>query len=122
VDSFTSKRIGVLAGEAYHELAFWYPVLRFRELGAIITVLGRDAERTYRSRLGYPILPNVSIAAERGTDFDAIILSEGAPPRSTADQDAIRFLVEASRSDTIMGALGMGERAFGSLAFSRAGA
>jgi protease I len=73
VDSFTSKRIGVLTGEAYHELAFWYPVLRFRELEATVTVLGRDAERTYRSRLGYPVLSNVSTAAERGTDFDVII-------------------------------------------------
>lgn len=111
MDSFASKRIGVVAGDDYHELAFWYPVLRFRELGAAVTVIGSDADKTYRSRLGYPVLPDVGIAAAGGTRFDAIVLTEGAPPKSPADADAIAFLTGASRGGTILAALGAGEKA-----------
>ena len=111
--SFTSKCIGVVAGEDYHELAFWYPVLRFRELGAAVTVVGSDADKTYRSRLGYPVLPDAGIAVASGTKFDAIVLTEGAAPKSPADTDAVAFLTEASRTGAILAALGAGEKEIG---------
>jgi protease I len=113
VGSFASKRIGVVAGEDYHELAFWYPVLRFRELGAAVTVVGSEADKTHRSRLGYPVLPDVGIAAASGTKFDAIVLTEGAAPRSPADAAAVAFLTAASQAGAILAALGAGEKALG---------
>jgi protease I len=108
-----SKRIGIVAGDDYHELAFWYPVLRFREAGAAVTVIGPDADKTYRSRLGYPVLPDIGIAAATGTKFDAIVLTEGAAPRTPADVDAVGFLTAASSAGAILGALGAGEKALG---------
>jgi deglycase len=113
VGVLASKRIGVVAGDDYHELAFWYPVLRFREAGAGVVVIGADADKTYRSRLGYPVLPDIGIGAAGGTKFDAIVLTEGAIPKSSADAEAIGFLTKASRSGAILAALGVGEGALG---------
>jgi len=104
VGSLASKRIAVIAGDDYHELAFWYPVLRFREAGAAVAILGSDADKTYRSRLGYPVLPDTGIAAAKNEKFDAVILTEGAPPRSSSDTDAISFLTGAARGGAIMAA------------------
>ena len=111
MSSFGSKRIGVIAGDDYHELAFWYPVLRFREAGAAVTVIAAEADKTYRSRLGYPVLPDSGIGTAKNEKFDAIVLTEGAPPRSSSDTEAIGFLTSAARGGAIMAALGAGERA-----------
>jgi len=113
VGALASKRVGVVAGDDYHELAFWYPVLRFREAGATVTVIGADADKTYRSRLGYPVLPDIGVAEAVGTNFNAIVLTEGAIPRTSADAAAIDFLVTASRGGAILAALGAGEKALG---------
>jgi protease I len=32
--------VGVLVYNGYHELEFWYPVLRLREAGIAVSVLG----------------------------------------------------------------------------------
>jgi len=111
VSSLGSKRIGVVAGDDYHELAFWYPVLRFREAGATVTVIGSDADKTYRSFLGYPVLPDIGLAAAKSESFDAIVLTQGAPPTSSSDTEAIGFLTGAARAGAILAALGRGERA-----------
>ena len=113
MSSLASKRIGVIAGDDYHELAFWYPVLRFREAVAAVTVIGADADRTYRSRLGYPVLPDMGLAAAGSTKFDSIVLTEGAVPRTSADTEAANFLSAAARGGSILAALGAGERALG---------
>jgi protease I len=113
VGVLASKRIGVVAGDDYHELAFWYPVLRFREAGAGVVVIGADADKTYRSRLGYPVLPDIGITAAGGTKFDAIVLTEGAIPKSSADAEAVGFLTKASRRGAILAALGAAADALG---------
>lgn len=41
--------------EGFQELEFWYPVLRFREEGIRVTVIGRGESTTF-SRLGYPVV------------------------------------------------------------------
>lgn len=120
MSSLGSKRIGVIAGDSYHELAFWYAVLRFREAGAAVTVIGSDADKTYRSRLGYPVLPDTGFTAATNEKFDAIVLTEGAPPKSSSDTEAIAFLTSAARAGAILAALGTGEQALASAGFLKA--
>ena len=48
-----SKHIAILVEEIYEDLELWYPLLRMREAGAQVTVVGPEA-RTYASKHGYP--------------------------------------------------------------------
>jgi len=48
-----------------------------------------------------------------GTKFDAIVLTEGAGPRTSADTEAVNFLSAAARGGSILAALGAGEKALG---------
>jgi protease I len=41
------KRIAVLAEDNYQELELWYPVLRMREAGAEVSVVGMPDVETY---------------------------------------------------------------------------
>ena len=60
--SRTEAHAGVFLLDGFQELEFWYPVLRFREEGVRVTVIGR-AEGTTFSRLGYPVLAEVPYTA-----------------------------------------------------------
>ncbi|HTD45851.1 MAG TPA: DJ-1/PfpI family protein, partial [bacterium] len=50
----TGKRVAVLAEDHYENLELWYPVLRLREAGAQVTIVGPKAGEAYKSKEGYP--------------------------------------------------------------------
>ena len=54
------KRIAVLAENMYQELELWYPVLRMREEGATVVIVGTGSASTYTSKLGYPVTVDVA--------------------------------------------------------------
>lgn len=53
----TGKKVAVLAEDNYENLELWYPVLRLREAGATVTIVGPKAGETYKSKEGYPARP-----------------------------------------------------------------
>jgi protease I len=61
------KKIIVLVEDLYQELEAWYPLLRMREEGAEVTIVGTEAGATYKSKGGYPITSDV---ASRDTDVN----------------------------------------------------
>ena len=74
------KRVAVLAENSYQELELWYPLLRLREAGAEVLVVGTGSADTYTSKLGYPV--QVDVAADQvGADsLDAIVVPGGYAP------------------------------------------
>jgi protease I len=70
-----------LAEQGYHELGFWYPVLRLRELGARVSVAGPSATDTYMSTLGYPVVPELDLAAATALQPDLLIVPGGEAGR-----------------------------------------
>ena len=73
------KRVAVLAEDLYEELELWYPVHRFREAGAKVTIVGGGASG-YTSKHGYPVTPNVEAEKASAADFDAVIIPGGYAP------------------------------------------
>ena len=52
--SLQGKRVAVLVEKFYEDLEFWYPVLRLREAGCDVKIVGPKAGETYASKHGYP--------------------------------------------------------------------
>lgn len=73
------KRIAVLAEDYYQELELWYPLLRMREAGAEVVVVGPE-ETEYHSKLGYPVTADVAAYAVSADEFDAVIVPGGYAP------------------------------------------
>ena len=63
------KRIAILAEELYEDLELWYPVLRFREAGAEVTLVGSGKD-TYTSKHGYPVRVDTRAEDVRAADFE----------------------------------------------------
>jgi protease I len=80
------KRIAVLAEDHYQEMELWYPLLRVREAGAEVSVVGPE-KKEYGSKLGYPVTADVAASEAAAEDFDAVIIPGGyAPDRMRRDQ------------------------------------
>ena len=51
---FSKKRVAVLVEKLYEDLELWYPVLRLREAGCSVKIVGPKAHESYASKHGYP--------------------------------------------------------------------
>ena len=74
------KRVAVLVEKFYEDLELWYPLLRLREAGAEVRVVGPKAGESYESKHGYPAKAEVSASEVSASDFDAIIIPGGYSP------------------------------------------
>lgn len=90
-----------LAEHGYHELAFWYPVLRLRELGAPVAVAAPGADETYLSTLGYPVIPDLDLAGAAEREPGVLVVPGGEAGR--------RLAASAQASQLVRGVLARGQ-------------
>lgn len=95
------KTVAVLAEDNYQELELWYPLLRLREAGAEVRVVGSGDKDTFTSGKGYPVRADVAAADVSAADFDAVIVPGGFAPdkmrRVQAMTDLVRDMHEADK-------------------------
>lgn len=91
------SKIGVFLYEGFQEMEFWYPVLRLREIGADVVVVGVGGSEAAPSALGYPVVPNVAMSDVRPGDFAALIVP-GGRTAALADNGAFRTFVDQARA------------------------
>jgi protease I len=64
----------------YQEMEVWYPLYRLREAGVNVVVAGAKAGETYTSKLGYPVVADVSYENLKASDFDGVVIPGGFAP------------------------------------------
>jgi protease I len=79
--NLADAQVAVLAENLYQELELWYPLMRLREEGCNIVVVGA-AKTTYASKLGYPVMPDMLVADADPAMFDAIVIPGGFAPEN----------------------------------------
>jgi protease I len=100
------KRIAVLAEELYQELELWYPLLRMREAGAAVKVIGTGSASTYGSKHGYPVAVDAVADDVSADEFDAVIVPGGyAPDRMRRYPALVDFVREMDRQGKVVAAI-----------------
>lgn len=94
------KKIAVLAEDLYEDLELWYPVLRLREAGAAVRIVG-PAKETYTSKHGYPAQADLAASEAKVKDFDAVVIPGGYAPD--------RMRRHRAMVDLVRGAVGQGK-------------
>ena len=74
------KKVAVLAENLYQDLELWYPVLRLREEGAQVTIVGTGSADTYRGENGLTVRVDTTADKVTAADFDAVIVPGGYAP------------------------------------------
>lgn len=87
------KHIAILAENNYQELELWYPLLRLREEGAEVRVVGTGSAETYTSKYGYPVTVDTTADEVNPADLDAIIVPGGYAPDYLRRYPAVLNLV-----------------------------
>ncbi len=74
------KKVIVLVADLYQDLEVWYPILRLKEAGAEVTVVGPEAGQTYKGKYGYPIVSDASADQINIKEYSCIIIPGGYAP------------------------------------------
>lgn len=91
----TGKRVAAFVEEIYEDLELWYPVLRLREAGAEVRIVGPGAGETYKSKHGYPAKADLGMDEAQAADFDALVIPGGFAPDRMRRHVAMLKLVRA---------------------------
>ncbi len=85
--------VAVLAENIYEDLEAWYPILRLREAGVKVTVVGPEKGAIYASKHGYPLRADVSMKKARPGDFDGVVIPGGyAPDKMRRHKEMVNFV------------------------------
>ena len=74
------KRIAILAEDMYEDLELWYPLIRMKEAGADVDVVGMPGVEAYESKHGYPARVDIPVDDVSPDAFDAVIIPGGYAP------------------------------------------
>ncbi|MDR3637448.1 MAG: type 1 glutamine amidotransferase [Isosphaeraceae bacterium] len=106
MEDVRGKRAAVLVEKLYEDLELWYPVLRLREAGLEVTIVGPKAGETYPSKHGYPAKSDVAAGDVKADEFDAIIVPGGYSPDHMRRHKAMVDLVtQAARQGKVVAAI-----------------
>jgi len=91
--NLNGKRAAILVEDLYQELEVWYPLLRMREEGIIVNVLG-TGKKNYKSKLGYDIIVDGEVLESEGPKYDAVIIPGGYAPDILRRYDRVNIFVK----------------------------
>lgn len=103
--SLNSKKVAVLVENKYEDQELWYPVLRLKEAGVSVSIVGPKIG-TYESKHGYPAKADLEAGQARAADFDAVIVPGGFAPDFMRRAPAmVEFLREANAGGKTIAAI-----------------
>lgn len=72
--------VAYLVEESFEDLEFWVPVMRLREEGAQVTVVGSGRADRFRGKHGLEATVDVQAADVSADEFDAVVVPGGWAP------------------------------------------
>ncbi|MEA3374825.1 MAG: type 1 glutamine amidotransferase domain-containing protein [Chloroflexota bacterium] len=88
------KKVAVLVGPGYEDLEFWVPVMRLKEEGADVTIVGPSGGAEYASKHGC-LTATAQVSADNVTadEFDAVVVPGGWAPDKLRRYESVTDLV-----------------------------
>ncbi|MCX6601110.1 MAG: type 1 glutamine amidotransferase [bacterium] len=87
------RTIAVLVEQDYQDLEVWYPVLRLREEGATVKLMGTGSAPEYRGKFGYPAKPDIDVRYAKAGELDGLVIPGGwAPDRLRTSQPVLELV------------------------------
>ena len=102
----TGKRVAIFAEDIYEDLELWYPLLRLKEEGAEVVVVGSGEARVHHGKYGYPVTVDKAIREVDVEQFQAVVVPGGyAPDRMRRHPAMVAFVREMAHHGKIVAAI-----------------
>ena len=88
-----AKTFGILVEQDYQDLEVWYPLLRLKEAGHRVIVIGTGSAPAYKGKFGYPITVDTTADKVSAKDLDGILVPGGWAPDYLRRHKAVTDLV-----------------------------
>jgi len=88
-----NKKIAVLLEEGFEDLEFWVTVMRLREEGAEVTILGLKAGKTVHGKVALPATSDKAFTDVKPDDFDGLVVPGGWAPDKMRRYDEVKDFV-----------------------------
>ena len=100
------KRIALMLDRQYQELEVWYPLLRLKEEGADVVVVGTGSAKMYTSKFGYPLDVDKSASEVTAADFDGVVIPGGyAPDLMRRYPDMVKLVRDAALAGKVLASI-----------------
>lgn len=100
------KKVAVLVEEGFEDLELWYPVLRLREAGAEVDLIGTGKADKYIGKYGIPCPEEKKITEVKAGDYDGLIVPGGwAPDQLRRYEDVLSFVREIFEAGKPVGSI-----------------
>ena len=100
------RRVAILAENMYEDMELWYPLMRLKEAGADVTVVGPTAGASYKSKHGLEVKAAISAEGADGGSFDAVVIPGGfAPDYMRRSESMVKFVRDASVNGKVVAAI-----------------
>ena len=104
--ALSNKRIGVFVEEGFEDLEFWVPVMRLREEGAIVVIIGTGRQTSFTGKHCLTVTPDINAAAVDPATLDAIVVPGGwAPDKLRRDEAVLNIVRALHHEDKIIAAI-----------------
>ena len=91
-----NKHIAYLIEDGYEDLEFWVPLMRLREEGARVTIVGSRKVERYHGKACLEARPDVAADQVNADDFDAVVVPGGWAPDKLRRYPAVLNLVRGA--------------------------
>ncbi|MCD1257950.1 type 1 glutamine amidotransferase [Paenibacillus athensensis] len=89
------KQVLAFVDEEFEDLEMWYPVLRLREAGATVHIVGPKAATVYHGKYGVPLTTDYAFGDVRSEDYIGLYVPGGwAPDKLRRYADVLRLTQE----------------------------
>jgi len=92
-ERLVGRRVGVLLEEGFEDLEFWVTVMRLREEGAEVTIVGTKAGKEVRGKNALMARSDVAAADVSAGEFDAVVVPGGWAPDKLRRHPEVTTLV-----------------------------
>lgn len=93
------KKVAFLIDEGFEDLEFWVTVMRLREEGATVTILGPSGHKDFRGKNGLAASADAAIEAADPAAFDAVVVPGGWAPDKMRRSTAVKGFVKRIHDD-----------------------
>jgi protease I len=100
------KSVAIFVEDLYEDLEVWYPLLRLKEEGAAVVVVGPGEAGEHHGKYGYPVTVDKAIQEVDVEQFDAVVVPGGyAPDRLRRHAAIVAFVREMAHRGKIVAAI-----------------